>query len=120
MDEEGKIVWQKQFTSIAGAYPSGNKRLAVAAEADEGAMLKIYSADGQEYSSVKLEGNPDGLSAYKGNVAVYMKDMVYFYNEKCKPIGKYSSVSIIKQVYFFNRQQAAVITSNTVTVINIS
>lgn len=120
MNEEGKIVWQKQFTKIAGVYPNGNKRLAVAAEAGEGAMLKIYSADGQEFSSCKLEGNPEGLSAFKGNVAVHTKDNVYFFNEKCRTIGKYSSDSTIKQVYFFSRQQAAVITGNTVTIINIS
>lgn len=119
LDNMGKMIWEKQYKSIAGAAPTGSKRLAVASENDAGAQLGLYSVTGQEISSCSLQGKPAGLTAVRGSIAVNTYDTVYFYNDKCKNISKYSAGSHIQQVYFFDRQQAAVITDNTVTVINI-
>lgn len=120
LDKSGKIIWEKQFKSISGASPAGSKRFAAAVESDEGIQLELYSIAGEEISSCKLQGKPNGLTAISGVIAVYTYDTIYFYNDKCKNIGKYSSNSHIQRVYFFNRQQAVVITDNSITVINIS
>lgn len=120
LDKDGKIIWEKQFKSVAGASPVGSKLLAAAVESDGGSQLKIYTATGQELASCKLQGKPRGLTAFRGNIAVNTYNTVYFYNDRFKNIGKYSSDSHIRQVYFFDRQQAAVIKDNGITVINIS
>lgn len=120
VDKAGKVIWEKQFKSVTGASPVGSKSLAVAVESGEGAELKLYSSAGQELASCKLQGKPGGLTAVSGSIAVYTYDSIYFYNNKCKNVGKYSSNSHIQRVYFFDRHQVAVITDNTVTIINIS
>lgn len=119
LDKAGKVIWEKQFKSVAGAAPAGNKCLAAAVESDEGSQLKLYTTAGQELSSCSIQGKPGGLTAVRGIIAVNTYDAVYFYNEKCENIGKYSADSHIQQIYFFDKQQAAVISEGVVTVINI-
>lgn len=120
LDKTGKLIWVEQFKSIAGAGPVRSKRFALVAESNEGTQLMLYTTSGQKLSSCSLQGKPKGMAAINGTIAVYTYDMVYFYNDKCKNIGKYSAGSNIKQIYFLDRQQAAVITDSTVTVININ
>lgn len=120
MNKMGEIVWMENFRAVLGASPMGHKYFAVAAEGEKGTQLKLYSTAGQELSACMLEGKPQGLAAVNGCIAVYTYDKIYFYNEKCKVIGKYSSNLQIKQVCFFNRQQASVITEGTVTIINMN
>lgn len=119
-DTAGRIIWKKQFISVAGAEISNGKRLAVAAEDDKGYTLKLFDTAGNEYASGSLEYKPDGLCAYKGIIAVNTADMVYFYNEKCRNISKFFAGSPVSKVCFLNRQEAAVITDHEVAVVNIS
>ena len=118
-DKSGKVVWEKQFKSVIGAAPTDNRCLAAAIEDNEDAELIIYNKQGQELSSCSLQGKPEGLNAIKGAIAVNTYDTVNFYNEKCKNVGRYSAGSHIQQVYFFNKQQAAIICDGVVTVVNI-
>jgi hypothetical protein len=115
----GSLVWEKQFKRVAGASPAGNAYLAAAVEYDAGSQLKIFDKAGKEVSSCSLQGKPEGLNAIKGAIAVNTYDTVYFYNEKCKSTGKYSAGSHIRQVYFFTRQQAVIISDGSITVVNI-
>lgn len=118
-DISGKVLWDKQFGSVAGAGLSNSRRLAVAAEGEKGYVLEIFNEDGKEYASGGLDGKPLGLSAYKGIISVNSADTVYFYDEKCRNIARYHAGAPVNQVYFFSRQQAAVITDHEVAVINI-
>lgn len=120
LDKEGKVIWEKQFTKVSGACPAGDKRFAVTAESSEGVQLVSFDAKGTELASGKLAFKPRRMTAIKGAVAVFTNDMVYFYNDRCINISKYSSDSQIQQVCYFNRQMAAVITNDTVTVISIN
>lgn len=120
VDKAGKVIWEKQFTAVSGACPAGDKRLAVTTESGEGVQLKLFDAKGLELASGKLAFKPGRMIAVKGAVAVVTNDTVYFYNDKCINISKYSSASQIRQVTFFSRQLAAVITNDTVTVVNIN
>lgn len=120
MDKSGKVVWEKQFTSVSGACPTGDKKLAVTEESNDGTFLKLYDAQGQETASGKLPYKPRGMTAIKGVIAVFTGNTVYFYNDRCRNISRYSPDSPIRQVEFFSRQQAAVITSDTVSVVNLN
>lgn len=117
-DTSGKVLWEKQFGSVAGAGISNSRRLAVAAEGEKGYSLEIFNADGKKYASGSLEGKPAGLSAYKGIISVNTADTVYFYDEKCRNIARYHAGAPVSQIYFFSRQQAAVITDHEVAVVN--
>ncbi len=117
-DTSGRIIWEKQFRSLAGAEVSKGRRLAVAAEGDKGYVLELINADGKEYASGSLEGKPAGLSAYKGIISVNTADTVYFYDEKCRKIGRYHAEAPVSQVYFLSRQQAVVITAHEAAVVN--
>lgn len=118
-DTSGKVLWKKQFGSVAGAGISNGRRLAVAAEGDKGYELDIFNADGKKYASGNLEGKPAGLGAYKGIISVNTADTVYFYDEKCRNIARYHAGAPVSQVYLFSRQQAAVITDHEVAVVNL-
>jgi len=119
IDPVGTVVWQKEFRSVAGAAPVGNGQLAVAAETNEGFFLKIYQEDGQEMASCELQGSPEGLNAVRGVVCVNTRDTAYFYNVKGRIISKYSSGLPIRQVCFFDRHQAVVVTERQAAVVNI-
>ncbi len=119
LDKAGKVIWEKQFKSVAGAARAGNKRLVAVIENNESRRVVLYNTAGQELSSASLQGKPRGLAAIKGAIAVNTYDTVYFYNEKCKKISTYSAGSQIRQVHLYDKQQAAVITDNKITIINI-
>lgn len=120
IDPTGTVVWDKKFHRVAGAAPAGNGQFAVAADSDEGSILKIYQSDGKELASCELPGKPEGLNAIRGVVCVNTSDIVYFYNSKGSIISKYSTGSPIQQVCFFNKHQAAVVTDRQAAVININ
>ncbi len=120
VDKAGKVIWEKQFTAVSGACPAGDRRLAVTAESGEGIQLKVYDPKGSELASGNLAFRPSRMTAVKGAVAVFSNDSAYFYNDRCQNISKYSSASQIQQIIFFNRQLAAVITNDTVTVVSIN
>ncbi len=120
IDPSGTVVWEKQFLSVAGASPAGNGQFAVAAESEEGSMMKIYQTDGQELASCVLRSKPEGLSAIRGVVCVNTSDTAYFYNSKGRTISKYSTGTPIRQVCFFDKNQAAVVTDRQVAVVNIN
>lgn len=119
IDPDGTVVWEKEFRSVAGAAPAGNGQLAVAVENEEGFFLKIYQEDGQELTSCELQGRPEGLNAVRGVVCVNTRDTAYFYNLKGRIISKYSSGLPIRQVCFFDRHQAVVVTERQAAVVNI-
>jgi outer membrane protein assembly factor BamB len=120
IDPSGNVIWEKQFLSIAGASPVGNGQFAVAAVSEEGSVMKLYQTDGQELASCELRSKPEGLSAIRGVVCVNSSETAYFYSSKGKIISKYSTGSPIRQVCFFDKNQAAVVTDRQVAVVNIN
>jgi hypothetical protein len=120
VDKAGRIIWEKQFTAVSGACPAGDKRLAVTEESSKGVQLVLLDSKGLELASGRLAFKPGLMAAVKGAVAVLANDTVYFYNDKCININKYSSASQIRQIIFFNRHLAAIITNDTVTIVSIN
>jgi len=116
---DGKVGWTERFRSVAGAAPAGDGRLAVAAQADEGAVLNVYTAEGEKDVSVMLRGMPKGLDAARGMVAVYTDDTVYFYDDRGVNTCIYDADDKILEVRLFDKRQAAVITEGEITVIGI-
>ncbi len=120
IDPSGKVIWEKQFRSLIGAEPVRDGRLALVEESGGGTMLRVYSSDGEEELAIgTVQGRPEGMNAMRGIISVHTSDTVYFYNNKGKNISKYEAGSQIKQVCFFDKRQAAVVTDRQVAVINI-
>lgn len=117
-DMTGKMLWENKFNDITGAAVIGGKQFAAAVDGDEGFALKLYSPDGGEVFSSPLKSKPEGLAKAGNRIAVYTNSNIYLYNSEGEEIGQYHSSSPIKQVAFFNRKQACVITGNSVTIIN--
>ncbi|MGI6668654.1 MAG: DUF5711 family protein [Acetivibrionales bacterium] len=117
VDAEGKLLWKKVFRNVAGTGLVGDRQLAVAAEDEEGSLLRIYDADGRELASCAISGKPRGLNARKGVIAVNTKDTAYFYDSRCRNFSRYSSRSGIKQVLLLNRQHAVIITDREAVVV---
>ncbi len=120
IDPSGKLIWEKQFRSLIGAEPVGGGKLALVEQSSDGTMLRVYSSEGEEELAIGiLQGKLEGMNAKRGIISVHTSDSVYFYNNKGKNISKYKADSQIKQVCFFDKRQAAVVTDRQVAVINI-
>ena len=120
MDKESNIIWEKQFLKISSACITGNKRLAVAVEKENVRELKVFTAGGQAYSSVLVDGEVNNISTFGSIIAVNTGREVSFLTEKGKNTGEFKSRSDITGVFFFDRQQAAVVTKSYVAVVNIN
>lgn len=114
-----KIKWENKFKGVSCACLSGGKRLAAVVDEDNGTKLAVFSPAGKELASCPVDGGTRNVNAGCGVIAASSLRDVAFYNEKCRNIGKYTSKSDITDVYFFNRQQAAVVTKNQVSIIGI-
>lgn len=119
-DRTGKVIWKKQFTHVYGAYPSGNKTIALAVNDQKQYRLILYDNAGNEASSCELKSEPDAVCAIKGLIAVNMHDKVYFYNSDCKNVALYSGDTLIQKVFLFSKHQAVIITNNNVLVVSIN
>ena len=98
----------------------GGGKLALVEQSSDGTMLRVYSSEGEEELAIGiLQGKLEGMNAKRGIISVHTSDSVYFYNNKGKNISKYKADSQIKQVCFFDKRQAAVVTDRQVAVINI-
>lgn len=119
-DKDRNLSWEKKFASVSSACLTNGKRLAAVVNEGSGIKLAVYSTSGKELAACPVDGNTKCVNAGGGLIAVSNLREISFYNEKCRNIGKYTSKSDITDVYFFNRQQAAVVTRNQVTVISIN
>ncbi len=118
LDMTGKVIWESEFNDIFGAAIIGGKQFAAAVDGNEGNMLKLYSPDGSQVFTCSLRNKPEGLCAAGNRIALYTNSNIYLYDNTGEEIGQYHASSPIKQVSFFSRKQACVITGNTVTIIN--
>lgn len=119
-DKTGKVIWEKQFTNVFGAYPSGNRTIAAAVNDQKQDKLILYDTAGNEVGSCELNSVPDAVCAIKGLIAVNIHDKVCFYNSNCKNVAWYSSDTLIQKVFLFSKHQAVIITNNNVLVVSIS
>ena len=118
-DKDRNIEWEKKFEGISSACLTSGKRLAAVVDVDSGTKLAVYSPTGKELAACPVDGSIRNVNAGGGVIAVSTLRDIFFFNEKCRNIGKYTSKSDITDVYFFSRQQAAVVTKNQVSIIGI-
>ena len=119
MDKDGNIIWEKQFSKIASACITGSKRLAAAVVNGNVIDLKVFTPAGEEYASAQLEGEVLNINSFGGIISVNTGSKASFMTEKCKNIGEFDTRSDIKEVFFFNKQQAAVVTKSYVAVVDL-
>lgn len=120
LDKDRNIIWDKKFTKIAGASVLKSSRIAAAVENENTSEIKVFTENGKEYSSVQLNDEVQNISVYGGIIAGNTLRGVYFMTEKGKVKCRYNSKSDITNVLFFSGQQAAVVTSSYVAVVDIN
>jgi hypothetical protein len=81
--------------------------------------LKVISANGQDFSSVNLNNKALNIASSGGTIAVNTTREVDFFTERCGSIGKYVSKSDIEYVHFFSKSQAAIVTKNSILVVDL-
>lgn len=119
MDKNGDIKWDKTFKSVSSVCMTSSKRLVAALDDNGSYFLKVFSSNGQEYSSLPLESGVLDISAFGGIFAVNSVREVDFYTERCRHLGKYVSKSDVEYVIFFSRNQALIVTRNNLVVVEI-
>lgn len=118
-DRDRQEKWSKDFHRIYSACVIGGQSLAAVVDAEGGTLFKVFGTDGQERASLPVAGEVRNMSS-TGNVsAVNAVREVLFITDRGRILGKYSSKSDIVDIYFFSRQQAAVITKSNVAVVRI-
>lgn len=119
LDKDRETKWELEFSNVTGACVTDGGKLVAVAAGDGGKELTVYSAAGKELAACNVDGGAKSVGVGGGLIAVGTQKEVFIYNEKCRLVGKYASKYDITDVYFFSRQQAAVVTKNQVTVISI-
>ena len=130
-DREGQQKWQHDFKGgkvyslcvAMGKYVvvASGGGVSVGAQESAGgkAVVEIINSSGKLVSSYLADREVVNLEAYGDRIAVNCGRKVYFINLRGKLINQFSPPADILRVYFFNKQQAAVITKNSVTVFEI-
>lgn len=119
VDKEGNVIWDKHLSRVVSACFSSGKRIAAAVKDGEAYRLKVFTAQGEEYSSVDLEGDVRSISSHGGVISVNYGMSCAFFTEKGSSKGVYNAGSEITNVLFFSKQQAAIITKGSIVIIDI-
>jgi hypothetical protein len=119
VDKTGEQKWTREYETVYSACMAGSRNLAVAVNDKAGPELKILGTNGRELASCPIEAEVHNLSSFGNIIAVNTIREAYFINDRGSIIGKYTSKADILEVYFFSRHEAAVVSKNSVTIINI-
>lgn len=124
-DRNGRQKWEQQFSKVFSANVVLDKYIAAAVgendkKGSEGKInVELVDSNGKFTPIYGLNDEVRDIQAYSNIIAVNTGNDVYFINTRGKLIRKYSSKTDIVKVCFFNKQEAAVVTKGTVTVIKI-
>lgn len=81
--------------------------------------VRIISTAGKQLAVLSIDGGVRSIKTYNDVFAAVTARNVYYINTKGVIIGKYISKSDIKDVHFFNGNESAVVTKNSIAVINL-
>lgn len=81
--------------------------------------IKIYNKDGTEKADYKVNGNVSAISTKNKTAAVLAESEVFFINYKGELMDKYTAKSNIESVHFGKDNVAYVVTSDTITRVNV-
>ena len=81
--------------------------------------ILFITREGKVLKSYPLKREVNNISTYRDIVAINTGREVYFINSKADLILKYNSLSDVLQVYFFSKDEAAIVTRNSVDIIKI-
>ena len=116
-------LWENKYKKIYASGVFSDKYFIVAANKDsvkdELTQVFILNKEGKEIAKQNIGGQIYNISTNHDIAAVNNKREVYFINNKGGFENKYSSISDIEKVLFFNKNEAALITKNCITIIKI-
>jgi hypothetical protein len=81
--------------------------------------ITIINSSGQEYASCSMDGRVLNVAASDGIIAANKGNAVYFFHLKGEPAGEYNSMAEIKEVYFLNNLEAAIIVWGKIIVVKL-
>lgn len=125
-DKSMRKKWEQDFNEgdITGAAYILGRYVAVAAQgegsngifngADGNTAIKVFGINGKQMSSASVQGRVKRMESYSDRIAVYTGRTVYFTDLRGRIVGSFSSQSEIIKVFFYDKQEAAVITKSEV------
>jgi len=127
-DKDREEKWRKEFDELYSIKTCLGKYIAAAVRlkdsksglGDNLTEIGIYNTKGQKMAACNIEGKVESLQTYSDIIAANTVREVYFLNTRGNVVRKYTSKQDIKEVYFFNKLEAAIVTKSSVTAIKIS
>jgi hypothetical protein len=129
LDTEGKLKWEKKYPN--GAVFSSNVCLGkypVAAVADDntqndtgsgGISVNIMNAEGDVITAYPVESEVSSIEACSDVIAVSMGREVTFINTRGKTVGRFTAKNEIKRVFFFDKNEAAIVAKDNISIVKI-
>jgi hypothetical protein len=126
--KDGKSRWNKDFESgkVYSMTTSMEKLVILAVSDEKSGLLQgsssevlIINTSGSQTASYKLQGQVKNLVSIDDVIAVNNGQEIDFINTRGKLITKYASKTAITNVYFFNRQQAVVVTKSGISMVEV-
>ncbi len=129
LDKNGNEKWNRDFDGMkvcsSGIVPG---KYIVAAVSDNNqspvfsggsSEVRILNMSGQQNGTFQTEGEVRNLAVQNDTIAVNTGREVNFVNMKGKQVGKYIPRTEALKVFFLDRQEAAVLTRNSVDIVKV-
>jgi hypothetical protein len=121
-DRNRNEVWEKKYKKVYSIDVIDDKLFIAAVSSNDTANtseILFITREGKVLKSYPLKREVNNISTYRDIVAINTGREVYFINSKADLILKYNSLSDVLQVYFFSKDEAAIVTRNSVDIIKI-
>ena len=116
-------IWSNDYNKVCGAGILNDKFLVAAVnskEESDSCVIEIIDRQGNTVGEFRPgDSMVSNIAAYKDIAAVNTGREVYFIDSKGNLISIYNTISDIKEVHFLNRNEAVLITLNSIYIIKI-
>jgi len=124
---DGSLVWSNNFNGrkiySSGVLENNYAVVAVSGENKPGTAggnkpeILVLNSEGEITARVNIDSEIININTYSDMIAVNTGRGVNFINRKGQLLGAFSSKTDIKNIYFFSRLEAAVITRQGATIV---
>ncbi len=119
-DRNRNEVWEKKYKKVYSIDVIDDNLFIVAVNSNDTANtseILFITREGKVVKSYPLKREVNNISTYRDIVAINTGREVYFINSKADLVEKYNSLSDVIQVYFFSKDEAAIVTRNCIEIV---
>ncbi|NSW90019.1 MAG: hypothetical protein HPY74_04910 [Firmicutes bacterium] len=121
-DKNRSEVWKKEYKRVYSTGVIDDRVFIAAVSSVEGAnacKIVLINKAGNIVKDYQLGEEVYNISTYHDTAAINTGREVHFVNGRGDLIVKYSSISDVEEVHFFSKNEAAVVTKNSVDIVRI-